>query len=179
LNTITIVDNINVIDFNEVATIILKNRDKINITAITKEKLLKYIGEKNPNIVEIEGFFNIKKDYKEAQNDGTFVKETDFDEIFQPDKIPKNITSEGFEPYKGSGKKNLNTIMKILKKQGVEYVILEAAGGTGLINLYIKYGFKSIIKGYDYYLGEEKLYVSTNHIMFGLIDDIIEHSSTT
>ena len=61
--------------------------------------------------------------------------------------------------------------MNLYKIKGVKYVMLEAAGGSDLINLYKHYGFKIILSTYKHY-GQ----TSTNSIMLGNIDTIIKNT---
>lgn len=63
----------------------------------------------------------------------------------------ENKTIKGFFATDGSGKKNLNNVMKDYKTKGIKYVILEAGGLEGLVDLYKRYGFYSILDGYDYF----------------------------
>ena len=87
-----------------------------------------------------------------------------------PENIRKvdGVEIKGFIAGIGAGKKNLNNTMKEYKTKGIQYVMLENAGGVGALSLYRSYGLKTILSGYMHYGNR-----ATSHIMFSNIDDVI------
>lgn len=143
-------------------------------------------------IIEINGFNNILKDYKTNTSEGTYVQSSDFSEVFKSDSgiVPakykiNNSELNGFFASKGYGKKNLNKVMKEYAKEEkkVKYVMLEAAGGTDLVEVYKKYGFKVLLSGFNVYYYDEVNKInefsgrSPNCIMFGNINNIIAQTN--
>lgn len=180
-------------NYGTLKTTILKNKDRIERTSQTEKflteflEILKSETATSPQlIVQMEGFFAIISDYKKDMDSGTYVTENLFNEIFLEDKLPtaikiNNSLGKGFSASKGKGKQNLNTVARELKARGIKYMMLEAAGSSGLVNLYTLYGFGSILHNYTMYMSiggrYEMVGVSENYIMVGLIDDIIEKTT--
>jgi hypothetical protein len=137
--------------------------------------------QKNSNeIIQIEAFYNIYIDYGLDQNEGTCVIESDKNLIFKdPSKFKFkkidifNNEENSFCVSVGTGKINLNQTMIKYKNLGAKYVILEAAGGPGLVDAYKKYGFKILLSGFIYFEMP-----STNTLMYSNIDDIIAATNT-
>jgi hypothetical protein len=171
--------------YTSLKTTILRNESAIAITPVITEflNILKTEGPTSPQlIVQMEGFFSIITDYQKDMNSGTYVKEDLFNEIFLADKIPtainiSRILGKGFSASKGKGKENLNKVARELRERGVQYMMLEAAGTEGLVDLYDRYGFKSILHNYNMYMLMDSVIThvgkSQNYIMIGKIDEII------
>jgi hypothetical protein len=169
---------------------ILHNQSKIARTDATTHMITDFLNilkTETPSspqlIVQMEGFFSIIRDYKKDMDSGTYVTEDLFNEIFLVDKIPAAINiggtfGKGFSASKGKGRENLNRVARELRDRGVKYMMLEAAGKGGLVDLYNGYGFKSILlpKYSAYFLIDSEMVYggeSENHIMIGKIDEII------
>lgn len=173
-------------DYSEIKNHIIKNKLAIiNRSDPEVNKFMNLLEANSDKIIEIKGFHNSNIDYKQNTSEGTYVQSSDFSEVFKSDSgiVPKKYKlnkSElnGFFASKGYGKKNLNKVMKEYKeKKKVEYVMLEEAGGTDLVEVYKKYGFKVLLSGYDFYLDDEPIGFTNNSIMFGNIDNIIAQTN--
>ena len=147
-----------------------------NSSFITNEDVKNTIINNPEKVVYMKGFFNIKKDYKNDQAKGTFVKQDDIAEIFEESYTPPEDKRKdnGYLWSKKYGKENLNTTAQKLKEQGKEYIVLEASGKEGLVNLYKKYGFNILInRNYNTNIFGNEFLPTQNPIMFGKIDDVI------
>ena len=183
LNSITIYNNDvsgndyeplkNTILFNEAAII-----DKENFVV---KDFLRMLRENDNKIIELNGFFNINKDYHITQDNGTYVKEDNFPVIFKESEIPsipiktktiEDINIKGFFSNDGVGKKHLHSVMNEYKSKGIKYVFLIAGGLERLVDLYKRYGFKLLLSTFNMYVEGESFF-SNESIMFGDIDDII------
>lgn len=178
LNVIQINDALDsTCSYESIAEKINSNRTRILVNDAQIKDFLSLLASKSNKIIEVDGFFNKYINYADKQDEGTYVEAKDNEKVFKEPvaQKTKNIegkTITGFFATDGTGKKNLNQLMKCYKKVGIKYVMLEAAGGPGLVNLYKTYGLITILNGYNFY-GMK----ATNTIMYGNIDNIITHTN--
>lgn len=180
LNTITINRNdeygrIKDIVLDNINSIIKNICDNFYSNFVEVNDVVQLLQKNSNEIIEIEGFYNLYLDYKEDQFDGTCVKYNDRNTIFKDSSKFKfkKIDSFGngenaFCVSIGTGKINLNQTMIKYKGLGAKYVILEAAGPSGLVDAYKKYGFKILLSKFKYFDNQ-----STNPLMYSNINDII------
>jgi hypothetical protein len=167
---------------------------KINSASIPNtdefNEFVELLKANSDKIIEIYGFYNINKNYKDNQTEGTYVNESDVDIIFKstsksniPIKTKKvsGAVVRGFFASDGIGKKHLNQRMLEYKAKGVKYVMLYAAGDSDLVGLYTKYGFTNLVTKFDMYMNIdgnlEYLEEADGSLMFGNIDTIIEKTN--
>ena len=142
LNTITINDNFDDSNsYDYLAQKIKENESDLKISDPDVANFYRLLNASSKEIIEIEGFYNVYKNYDGNLDEGTLVDNNDISKIFKTKvKISKKTIGEksflGFIASDGAGKKNLNHVMNLYKIKGVKYVMLEAAGGSDLINLY-------------------------------------------
>jgi len=191
LNSITITgvdDHSN--DYEETRRNILQNEAKIiNKDDHIVKDFIALLKQKSREIIELKGFYNKSIDYKTNTTNGTYVKQTDFNEVFKQEKIQsisvsdKDKIGKVFDSSKGIGKKNLHNVMTEYKGKNIKYVFFDVAGTIdgGLVSLYKHYGFVVLMDKYNFYFtgdnGKIESFPSYNVIMFGNIDDIIRRTS--
>jgi hypothetical protein len=149
------------------------------------DEFVSLLGANSDKIIEIEGFTNVYENYKEKQDIGTYVDESDIGVIFKSTSIPNipiktkkvnDAEQKGFFASDGVGKKHLNQRMIEYKAKGVKYVMLEAAGGSRLVDLYKEYGFTLLSNGYEHVAYGFPQQSSTS-LMFANIDTIIANTN--
>jgi hypothetical protein len=156
-------------------------------------ELLADVRNDKSKIREIKGFYNVRKKYDIHNNEncgklkdddcglsvGTFISEKKFPEIFknpaqESEKLKRLRSSSGeFHWSKGTGKLNLLNVMKKMQKMQVKWIILDAAGDSGLRDLYASYGFKVLLQPYKKNLWDDEWMDSETYLMYGRVSDII------
>ena len=180
--------------FEQLVTEIKFNTRKAEESKI-KQSFLNILENNKSQIGEIKGFYNVTKPYEMENsqkcklnspedcslNVGTYVDEENLARIFKdPDTIKKNyakffdVKTKKYLWSKGSGKLNIYNVMTYLKNnRDIKYIMLDAAGGVGLANLYQQYGFHILFSGYQKNLFDGEWFPSLNYLMIGEINDII------
>lgn len=189
LNTISINDKDEHEFINLKKSIISERNIKNIIRSVDTDDFLNKLKENPEKIRHVLGFFNIEIPYvlsdkcielgkKEADcglSVGTVVEKDKINDVFN-ENIPREKI---YNASKGKGKINLNKVVNELKNDGVEYLMLEAAGikDSRLIVLYKYYGFKVLYNTHLVNLYDDQWLLNENVLMYGNINDIIRLTS--
>jgi len=164
-----------------------ENIQKINPSATLDVAKMK--GDRD-KIAFLVGFYNVVKPYKYYYNKsddpkaGTFIHEKEYDDIFKKNiklnsAVNTNLDGERILIWsKGSGKLNLNKAAKLIN-DAYDYIVLEAAGGSGLVDMYKKYGFKELLSDYKTTFPDipDLGWMDTaNMILYATPRDVIDHT---